>query len=100
MASGAFELVIFDCDGVLVDSEVIACRALSEALLEFGLKLPVDEIADRFLGTSTRDMYAALETDWGCKLPDTLKARVARPCAPRHEGTDPAPACLGSPCVR
>lgn len=77
MASGAFELVIFDCDGVLVDSEVIACRALSEALLEFGLKLPVDEIADRFLGTSARDMYAALETDWGCKLPDTVKARVA-----------------------
>ena len=77
MASGAFELVIFDCDGVLVDSEVIACRALSETLAEFGLTLAVDEIADRFIGTSARDMYAALETDWGCQLPDTLKVRVA-----------------------
>jgi beta-phosphoglucomutase-like phosphatase (HAD superfamily) len=79
MASGAFELVIFDCDGVLVDSEVIACRALSETLAEFGLTLAVDEIADRFIGTSTRDMYAALEAEWGCVLPDALKARaVAR----------------------
>lgn len=76
-ASGVFDLVIFDCDGVLVDSELIACRALSETLVEFGLTLAVDEIADRFIGTSTRDMYAALETDWGCKLPDTLKARAA-----------------------
>jgi HAD superfamily hydrolase (TIGR01509 family) len=79
MASGAFDLVIFDCDGVLVDSEVIACRALSESLVEFGLTLAVDEIADRFIGTSTRDMYAALEAEWGCVLPDALKARaVAR----------------------
>jgi beta-phosphoglucomutase-like phosphatase (HAD superfamily) len=76
MASGTFDLVIFDCDGVLVDSEVIACRALSESLVEFGLTLAVDEIADRFIGTSTRDMYAALEAEWGCVLPDALKARV------------------------
>ena len=48
-----WDLVIFDCDGVLVDSEVIACRAVSEALVEFGYNLPVDEIAERFIGTST-----------------------------------------------
>jgi HAD superfamily hydrolase (TIGR01509 family) len=75
-ASGAFDLIIFDCDGVLVDSEVIACRALAEVLVEFGFKLAVDEIADRFIGTSTRDMYTALEADWGCALPDALKARI------------------------
>jgi HAD superfamily hydrolase (TIGR01509 family) len=75
-ANGAFDLVIFDCDGVLVDSEVIACRAVSDALLEFGYRLGADEIAERFIGTSGRDMYTALETDWGCALPEALKARV------------------------
>jgi len=78
MAAGsAFDLVIFDCDGVLVDSELIACRAVSDALVEFGLNLPLEEIAHRFIGTSTKNMYAALETDWGCVLLETLKARIA-----------------------
>jgi HAD superfamily hydrolase (TIGR01509 family) len=72
-----FDLVIFDCDGVLVDSEVIACRAVSEALAEFGLRLGVDEIAERFIGTSGKDMYAALEAEWGCALPEALRTRVA-----------------------
>ena len=75
-ASAEFDLVIFDCDGVLVDSEVIACRAVSEVLVEFGFTLPVDEIAERFIGTSTKDMYAALEREWCCVLPDALRARI------------------------
>jgi HAD superfamily hydrolase (TIGR01509 family) len=76
MASTAFDLLIFDCDGVLVDSEVLACRAVSEAVAEFGLSLPVDEVAERFLGRSSKDMYAALETDWGCVLSDTVRERI------------------------
>ena len=75
-ASAEFDLVIFDCDGVLVDSEVIACRAVSEVLVEFGFTLPVDKIAERFIGTSTKDMYAALEREWCCVLPDALRARI------------------------
>ena len=71
-----FDLLIFDCDGVLVDSEVLACRAASEALGEFGLNLPVDEVAERFLGRSAKDMYAALEADWGCVLTDTVRSRI------------------------
>jgi HAD superfamily hydrolase (TIGR01509 family) len=71
-----FDLLIFDCDGVLVDSEVIACRAVSEGLAEFGYTLAADAIAERFVGTSGKDMYAALELDWSCTLPDALKARV------------------------
>ncbi len=75
-ASVAFDLLIFDCDGVLVDSEVLACRAVSEALAEFGLSLPVEEVAERFLGRSTKDMYAALEADWGCVLSDAVRSRI------------------------
>jgi len=76
MKTGAFDLLIFDCDGVLVDSEVLACRAVSEALAEFGLSLPVEEVSERFLGRSSKDMYAALETDWGCVLSDAVKGRI------------------------
>jgi len=72
----SFDLVIFDCDGVLVDSEVIACRAVSEGLAEFGFGLGADEVAGRFIGTSGKDMYAALELEWGCTLSDALKERV------------------------
>jgi HAD superfamily hydrolase (TIGR01509 family) len=72
----AFDLLIFDCDGVLVDSEVLACRAVSEALAEFGLSLPIEEVAERFLGRSSKDMYAALEADWGCVLSDAVRSRI------------------------
>jgi len=77
MGSGpTVDLLIFDCDGVLVDSEVLACRAVSEALAEFGLSLPIDEIAERFLGRSSKDMYAALEAEWGCVLSTDVRSRI------------------------
>ena len=72
----AVDLLIFDCDGVLVDSEVLACRAVSEALGEFGLSLPINEVAERFLGRSSKDMYAALEAEWGCVLSAEVRSRI------------------------
>lgn len=47
------ELVIFDCDGVLVDSEVLSCQCLSELLGEHGIALSEDEVVELFLGRST-----------------------------------------------
>ena len=52
------DLIIFDCDGVLVDSEVLSCRCLSEALAGYGIQLGLDEALDLFLG---RSMTAVLE---------------------------------------
>src|SRR6266478_3266017 len=46
------DLIIFDCDGVLVDSEVLSCRALSETLAVYGIDLSVDQALDLFLGRS------------------------------------------------
>jgi HAD superfamily hydrolase (TIGR01509 family) len=46
------ELIIFDCDGVLVDSEVLSCRCLSEALATYGIKLDLAEALELFLGRS------------------------------------------------
>jgi HAD superfamily hydrolase (TIGR01509 family) len=52
------DLIIFDCDGVLIDSEVLSCRCLSEALAGYGIKLGVDQALDLFLG---RSVSAVLE---------------------------------------
>ncbi len=51
-------LVIFDCDGVLVDSEPLANAALSEALAELGLRLSVEETMEHFMGRSRAHMLA------------------------------------------
>jgi HAD superfamily hydrolase (TIGR01509 family) len=75
------ELIIFDCDGVLVDSEVLSCRCLSDALAEHGIRLELADALDLFLGRSTGAVlqhYSVL----GRTLPDSfladLKARVRR----------------------
>src|SRR5882757_10721453 len=46
------DLIIFDCDGVLVDSEVLSCRCLSEVLAAYGIHLDLDQALDLFLGRS------------------------------------------------
>ena len=61
----AFELVIFDCDGVLVDSEPIANRVLSERLAEVGLHMDADEVMRRFVG---RRLPAGFAEAWDAAL--------------------------------
>lgn len=45
-----FDLVIFDCDGVLVDSEPLANRVLQERLASVGLEMPLAEVMRTFIG--------------------------------------------------
>ena len=52
------DLIIFDCDGVLVDSEVLSCRCLSDVLAGYGISLGLDQALDLFLG---RSMTAVLD---------------------------------------
>lgn len=49
---GSFDLVIFDCDGVLVDSERIASREFALLLKEIGLHFTLPEMIDTFVGNS------------------------------------------------
>jgi HAD superfamily hydrolase (TIGR01509 family) len=49
-----FELVIFDCDGVLIDSEPIANRVFMEQLETVGLSMPLEDVMRTFIGR-TRD---------------------------------------------
>jgi HAD superfamily hydrolase (TIGR01509 family) len=75
-----YGLTIFDCDGVLVDSEVIACRVCALCLAELGIITTAEEIADRYIGSSARSMIADLEILHGQTLPanlyDTLRDRI------------------------
>jgi HAD superfamily hydrolase (TIGR01509 family) len=68
-------LVIFDCDGVLVDSEILACHVQARAVTAYGLALTGEEVAARFLGMSAKDMRTALERDLGRPLPDDHETR-------------------------
>ncbi len=75
------DLIIFDCDGVLIDSELIACRVDAECLTEIGWKLTLDDILDRYVGLSAAAMFADLEARAGRRLPadfaETLRRRLA-----------------------
>jgi HAD superfamily hydrolase (TIGR01509 family) len=76
--SPGIDLVVFDCDGVLVDSEVIACRAVVDTLAAFGHVIAAESIAERFTGVSNRDMYAALGEEIGGPLPDDFDTAMKR----------------------
>jgi HAD superfamily hydrolase (TIGR01509 family) len=58
---GAFDLVIFDCDGVLVDSERIAARIDVEMLAELGWPLSEAEVVERFMGRTQADVMRMIE---------------------------------------
>jgi HAD superfamily hydrolase (TIGR01509 family) len=55
--------IIFDCDGVLVDSEVLAHEIEMESLAEAGLAYSSDDFRERFMGLSDRAFFEALEAD-------------------------------------
>ncbi|MFJ8842356.1 HAD family hydrolase [Streptomyces cyaneofuscatus] len=63
------ELVIFDCDGVLVDSERIAVRIDALVLAQLGWRLTEAEIVDRFMGRSSQAMTKDIEAHLGRSLP-------------------------------
>ncbi|KIU49547.1 MULTISPECIES: HAD family hydrolase [Bradyrhizobium] len=71
------DLVIFDCDGVLVDSEELSCRCLAEAMTRVGIDMSTERAMTLFLGRSS----AAL-TDYcqaaGTPLPATFLPELAR----------------------
>jgi HAD superfamily hydrolase (TIGR01509 family) len=76
MAANRFELVIFDCDGVLVDSEPIINQAHASALTECGYSITERELVERFCGMSDPEMLAVIEHDWGRALPVSYGERV------------------------
>jgi HAD superfamily hydrolase (TIGR01509 family) len=70
----SFELVILDCDGVLIDSEPLACAVDAEVYTAAGYPITAEEVMHRFVGFSGKDVDAMIERDLGHPLPDGYDA--------------------------
>ena len=81
-----FDLIIFDCDGVLVDSEVISCRAHAETLTRHGYPITAEQVLERFLGVSDREARQTIEREMGRELPDDFEAQMKQAALQRYTG--------------
>jgi len=74
------KLIIFDCDGTLMDTEVLAAEVEVELLKEYGADIEVKEFSQRFAGTSSSFVKETMEAELGRSLPDnhmdTLNKRM------------------------
>jgi HAD superfamily hydrolase (TIGR01509 family) len=71
-------LVIFDCDGVLIDSEILACGAVASSLKELGIEISTTEIACRYAGFTADAMYKDVEARYGRSIPIDFRNVVQR----------------------
>lgn len=71
-------LLIFDCDGVLVDSELLAHAAVAELLTRLGRPMTVDEALGLFAGKRLQDMLAAAEAALGGPIPAAIAEQAGR----------------------
>lgn len=70
-----FDLIIFDCDGVLVDSEIIAADVESKLLTEAGYPIEAEELAERFAGMTWENILFQVEREASIPLSATLLDR-------------------------
>jgi HAD superfamily hydrolase (TIGR01509 family) len=74
----SFDLIIFDCDGVLVDSERLSVRVDAIFLERLGWPMSDAEIIERFVGRSDADMRAVIEERLGGPIPADLDREFDR----------------------
>src|SRR5882757_5766600 len=68
-----FELVIFDCDGVLVDSELITSRVFGALLAELGLPVTLEFMFENFVGRSMQQCWEQVARMLGREVPAQLR---------------------------
>jgi HAD superfamily hydrolase (TIGR01509 family) len=87
-----FELVIFDCDGTLVDSEPAGNRVLAELLTEIGLPTRYEESVRDYMGRSVASCIEIIEGRLGRPVPDDFVERLReRTFAAFRRGLEPIP---------
>jgi HAD superfamily hydrolase (TIGR01509 family) len=72
------ELIIFDCDGVLIDSEGVASSVVAEDLTALGWPMDAVEAMSLFMGMSITDMVPMIEAHLGRKLPENWRPELAQ----------------------
>ena len=70
------KLIIFDCDGDLIDSEVISCAVEADVLSAEGYEVSAQEVAERFMGRPAKVMVEMVEDALGRKLPDDFLEKL------------------------
>ena len=89
------ELIIFDCDGVLVDTETIAGNISQETLAELGWELTFDEVIEKFMGRSAKDNIETIEARLGGGTSEVyLEKFRERQGARFSAGVEPIPGIL------
>jgi HAD superfamily hydrolase (TIGR01509 family) len=78
VTSRRFDLVIFDCDGVLVDSERLSIRLDGELLASLGWPLTEAEVIERWVGVTDRQMRREIEVHLGRDIGAEWEAFSAR----------------------
>jgi HAD superfamily hydrolase (TIGR01509 family) len=105
MADNEIRLVIFDCDGVLVDSEPISVSVLVKAMNDLGVQITEEEVYGRFLGKSLATVIETMKSQYQVHAGDEfleqirtdLYARFRRALKP-IDGVGAAISALGIPC--
>jgi HAD superfamily hydrolase (TIGR01509 family) len=67
-------LVIFDCDGTLVDSELLCNLALEHQLSELGLKCSADELLAKYRGGKLASIISSLENEFSMTFPKSFES--------------------------
>ncbi|MBN3890860.1 MAG: HAD family hydrolase [Nostoc sp. JL31] len=92
MGKTEFDLVIFDCDGVLVDSEPILNRIFAETLTEAGFPITYAEVTQKFIGKSLKTCLEIIETSYNKPLPKNfVELCKEREIAPLQQELKPIP---------
>ncbi len=69
-------LIIFDCDGVLIDSEILSARVDCEMLREIGYESTPEDLAQRYAGFTTQRIFELIGEELGRAVPDDLVDRA------------------------
>lgn len=69
-------LLIFDCDGVVIDSEFLHSEAEAICFQELGISITQAQLKERFSGVSDVDMFKRMEGDYGIAIPADFKMRL------------------------
>ncbi len=71
-------LIIFDCDGVLIDSEILSAEVDAAILREFGYEISAADLAHRFAGITTEGIFERVSEEIGRAIPEDVVRRAKR----------------------
>ena len=70
------DLVIFDFDGVLVDSETMGCQIWSDVFAKHGMTVPAQDILEKYTGKTGTLICSLIEREYGYEIPDNFLDEV------------------------